>query len=182
MEDFVFYVKGEKIVVTQKELEEEQARRDAINWLPTMLPFLRPWRIKNGLTQEQLAIKAGLSIRTIVNLERPISEGHDMAVASNDTIKRLMAALDIPFASWLFEFEDFIASVLHEAYAIEEKGKAAPVEDLKVRRKAAGLSQEALAEQAGVHVSTVRTADRGGSVSQASRQSIRAALPGKERT
>jgi transcriptional regulator with XRE-family HTH domain len=53
------------------------------------LPYLRAWRLRRGLSQHELAARAGMSKTTIVNLEG--AKGR----ANFVSIRKLAAALDL---------------------------------------------------------------------------------------
>lgn len=167
-----------EIHVTDEEIEAERERRAAFSWLPTPLPCLRDWRLRRGYTQAQLAVRSGLHVNTVHALERRDAEKEDQ-VASEETIKKLMVALDVSDARWFVEQDGF---VIEESLERERQKAAKPIEGLRGQRKARGLSQVGLAERAGVHANTVRAAEAGGSVSAESGRRISGALAGKDRT
>lgn len=104
---------------------------------------LREWRLEQGMTQSELAARAGLSLKTVQRLERG-------ARPSADSAKRLECALDLP--------DDLLAPDWDLPPSPVESDYGARV---RARRRALGLSQEGVALAAGVSAATLSRFERG---------------------
>ena len=72
---------------------------------------LREWRERCGLSQEELADRAGVSRTTVSALERGVTKGIDFL-----TLARLSTVLDVP-PGMLFRDQLSEGSAMHERYA-----------------------------------------------------------------
>lgn len=124
--------------------------------------LLRRYRIARGLTQEALAERAGVSVRGLSDLERGVRQ-----YPHADTVRRLAEALGLPGEERARLADAAIGSVTHAEADSRQVGLRDADKPrsfgalLREHRLAAGLSQEELAERAGLSRRGIADLERG---------------------
>ncbi len=134
-----------------------------------VLQFLRAWRRHRGLSQEDLALRAGVSLSLVRRAER------GGLVEADTDAAALARAFDLPDATWLV----LDAPPEGEAEPPPKPGPKsgnARLAALRARREQRGLTQSGLAQAAGVSLSTVCRLEAGQPTTRATAQKLAAAL------
>ena len=92
---------------------------------------LRVVRAKTGLTQRQLAEKAGVPYSTIAKIE----SGHRQP--THPTMVRLLAAVDLSLSTQLVPYDD------HDDVLWEQDQRRSPAERVRIAAEQARLAREA---------------------------------------